>query len=90
MAYVFSLAFMPGLLSIFYGDEIGVQGIGNLDNRKPMPWDNPDLALLEFFKITDSIPYWESLYLDFLFLHDSVLVGCIVLGFLTISEYLSY
>lgn len=55
MAYVFSLAFMPGILSIFYGDEIGVQGVGNLDNRKPMPWDSPDQELLEFFKIVGAI-----------------------------------
>ncbi|MBQ7105764.1 MAG: hypothetical protein IJN90_07900 [Bacilli bacterium] len=37
-AYMASLAFMPGILSIFYGDEVGVEGLGNLANRKPFPW----------------------------------------------------
>ena len=49
MAYVFCLTFMPGILSIFYGDEVGVQGVGNLDNRKPFPWGKGDLELLGFF-----------------------------------------
>ena len=71
MAYVFSLAFMPGILSIFYGDEIGVQGVGNLDNRKPMPWDNPDIALLEFFKIIGAIRNAEDfMYEADLRVHD--------------------
>ena len=71
MAYVFSLAFMPGILSIFYGDEIGVQGVGNLDNRKPMPWDNPDIALLEFFKIIGAIRNTENfMYEADLRIHD--------------------
>lgn len=50
MAYVFSLTFMPGILSVFYGDEVGVQGIGNLNNRQPFPWDGGDKELLEFFR----------------------------------------
>ena len=71
MAYVFSMAFMPGILSIFYGDEIGVQGIGNLDNRKPMPWDNPDNELLEFFKIIGAIRRKEDfMYEAELKVHD--------------------
>ena len=52
---------MPGIFSIFYGDEVGVQGLGNLENRKPFPWgDNhindygkltyKDTELLEFFR----------------------------------------
>ena len=49
-AYVFALAFMPGILSIFYGDEVGLQGIGNLANRKPYPWGYRDKKLLEFFR----------------------------------------
>ena len=50
MAYIFALSFMPGNLSIFYGDEVGIQGIGNLNNRKPFPWDNLDNKLLDFFR----------------------------------------
>ena len=54
-AYIYTLAFMPGILSIFYGDEIGVQGIGNLANRKPYPWNKQDLDLLNYFKYIGNI-----------------------------------
>lgn len=60
MAYVFCLAFMPGILSIFYGDEIGLEGIGNLNNRKPFPWGEEDKELLEFFKIIGLIRKQEE------------------------------
>lgn len=49
-AYVTALAFMPGMFTIFYGDEVGIQGIGNLLNRATYPWGHEDLELLEFFK----------------------------------------
>ncbi len=49
-AYIFALNFMPGILSIFYGDEVGLQGMGSLANRKPFPWTKKDLELLEFFQ----------------------------------------
>ena len=54
-AYIFTLTFMPGILSIFYGDEIGIQGIGNLANRKPFPWGYEDIDLLNFFKYIGNI-----------------------------------
>ena len=49
-AYSFALNFMPGILSIFYGDEIGLTGLGNLLNRCPYTWDKRDEDLLLFFK----------------------------------------
>lgn len=49
-AYVFALTFMPGILSIFYGDEVGIQGLGNLANRKTFPWGSEDKELLEYFR----------------------------------------
>lgn len=48
--YVLILAFIPGILSIFYGDEVGLQGIGNLANRKQYPWGKRDKKLLKFFR----------------------------------------
>ena len=30
---------MPGNFTIFYGDEVGLEGLGNLQNRRYMPWD---------------------------------------------------
>ena len=49
-SYVTALAFMPGMFTIFYGDEVGMHGIGNLLNRGTYPWGNEDLELLEFYK----------------------------------------
>lgn len=49
-SYIFTLNFLPGILSIFYGDEIGMQGMGNLSNRRPYPKNNHDEDLLNFFK----------------------------------------
>lgn len=59
-AYIFALTFMPGILSIFYGDEIGIEGIGNLSNRKPYPWGKENLDLLNYFKYIGSIRKEES------------------------------
>lgn len=49
-AYAFTLAFLPGILSIFYGDEQGLEGMGNLANRRTFPKEVKDEELLEFFK----------------------------------------
>jgi alpha-glucosidase len=39
----------PGVPSIFYGDEIGLEGAGSLEARRTMPWDEAgwDTDLLE-------------------------------------------
>lgn len=49
-SYACVLAFLPGIFSIFYGDELGLQGIGNLANRAPYPWQHRDKDLLKFFR----------------------------------------
>jgi glycosidase len=49
-AYVFFLYSWPGIVSIFYGDEIGMQGLNNLANRRPYPWGKEDKELLEYFR----------------------------------------
>lgn len=54
-AYVFALTFLPGILSIFYGDEVGLQGMGNLANRKPYPWNKQDMDLLNYFRYIGNI-----------------------------------
>lgn len=49
-SYVSVLTFCPGILSIFYGDEVGVKGAGNLKNRATYPWNRGDKDLLNFFR----------------------------------------
>ncbi len=49
-SYLTAWAFLPGTFTIFYGDEVGMQGIGNLLNRATYPWGHEDLELLDFYK----------------------------------------
>lgn len=41
---------LPGVPSLFYGDEAGVQGYGDPFCRATYPWGNEDIKLLEFYK----------------------------------------
>ena len=54
-SYCFALAFLPGIFSTFYGDEVGTKGIGNLANRAPYPWGHRDKDLLKFFRMLGKI-----------------------------------
>ena len=49
LAVLFEMCFV-GMPTIFYGDELGVQGILENDYRAPMPWGNADPALYDFFR----------------------------------------
>ena len=63
-AYVYSLVFLPGILSIFYGDEAGLQGMGNLANRKPFPWNSYDYDMLDYFKYIGNVRNKETFLCD--------------------------
>lgn len=54
-SYLFALTFLPGNLSIFYGDEVGLEGIGNLLNRRNYPWGKEDYDLLAYFRFLGQI-----------------------------------
>ncbi|MBQ2934021.1 MAG: glycoside hydrolase family 13 protein [Clostridia bacterium] len=41
---------LPGIPSLFYGDEAGVQGFGDPFCRATYPWGNENTELLEFYK----------------------------------------
>ena len=62
--YIFTLTFLPGILSIFYGDEVGVEGMGNLSNRKPFPKINHDKQILAIFKNAGQIRQIEPFLKD--------------------------
>ena len=40
----------PGAPTVYYGDEAGVVGFTDPDNRRTYPWDNPDRALIDFHR----------------------------------------
>ena len=46
----FILTFWPGIFAIFYGDEVGIQGYGNLANRKSFPWNRMDKDILSYVR----------------------------------------
>lgn len=41
---------LPGVPSIFYGDEAGLQGYEDPINRRPYPWGNEDMELLDHYR----------------------------------------
>ena len=77
-AYLYALSFLPGNLSIFYGDEIGMEGLGNLANRRPFTWNNMDLELLNFVKnigkIRNKERFLEDALLEPVDINDKLLI----------------
>ena len=41
---------LPGVPSLYYGDEVGVQGMKDPFNRGCMPWAHPDRDLLHWYQ----------------------------------------
>lgn len=48
LAVLFLMTF-PGMPSIFYGDELGVEGVLEVEYRQAMPWGRED-TLLSFYR----------------------------------------
>lgn len=65
--------FLPGVPSIYYGDEVGLQGYGDPFNRRCFPWGNEDTDLLDFTKELGNIRKQINGYLsgNFIFLNFS-------------------
>ena len=40
----------PGMASIYYGDEVGLTGFDDPDDRRPYPWGREDLELREWYR----------------------------------------
>ena len=64
---------LPGVPSIYYGDEIGMQGMKDPFNRGCMAWDKPNEELLKWYKRLGQIRHsskafiggdFEKLYCD--------------------------
>ena len=50
MAFFTSLAYFPGNPTIFYGDDAGMEGLGNLMVRSPYPWGRRDKKITKFIR----------------------------------------
>ena len=49
LAFLFMMTFV-GMPTVFYGDELGIQGVLEAEYRHPMPWNGGDADLRAFFK----------------------------------------
>ncbi|MBP3521426.1 MAG: DUF3459 domain-containing protein, partial [Oscillospiraceae bacterium] len=49
LSILFLMSFV-GMPTIFYGDELGIQGVLEAEYRSPMPWGGGDKPLQEFFR----------------------------------------
>lgn len=46
---------LPGVPMIYYGDEVGLKGEGDPDNRRPFPWNNMSMEIYNHFREIISI-----------------------------------
>ncbi len=63
MAYTV-LSTLPGIPTVFYGDEIGLEGYHDPFNRRPFPWNNMDEDLLAYYRKIGKIRRDNELYRD--------------------------
>ena len=61
LAYL-TLATLPGLPCIYYGDEVGMEGYRDPFNRLPFPWHRMDGDLLSHYRAVGELRQKESLY----------------------------
>ena len=56
------LATLPGIPTIFYGDEAGLEGYGDPFNRMPYPWGSEEKHLLDHYRTIGNIRNKYSVY----------------------------
>lgn len=70
--------FLPGVPSVYYGDEAGLDGYGDPFNRRCFPWGHEDEDLVEFTKELSRIRHSSKVFVDgnlkFLTLSDDYVV----------------
>ena len=77
MAYAI-LATIPGIPSVFYGDEAGLEGYSDPFNRMPYPWGREDNKLIDYFAEIGKIRRGNEVYregdFNLLYVDSSTLV----------------
>lgn len=68
---------LPGFPSVYYGDEVGMEGLKDPFNRQAFPWGNLDMGLLGFFEKLGKIRTNNHMLKDAEFVPISGADGCI-------------
>ncbi len=63
MAYAI-LATVPGLPTVFYGDEVGLEGYKDPFNRRPYPWKTGNREIRNYYKRIGEIRISDDVYKD--------------------------
>ena len=56
------LATLPGVTTLFYGDEVGMEGFKDPFNRLPYPWNNVDTELCDYVRDLFTMRRSHSVY----------------------------
>lgn len=66
---------LPGIPCVFYGDEVGLEGYRDPFCRKPFPWNNMDVELLEIYRslgmLRKNEPFLTDAYFEIVSLTES-------------------
>lgn len=68
---------LPGVPTIYYGDEAGMQGYKDPFNRRCYPWGNENNELIEWYRLLGKIRNESMVFLDGTFEFLSSVAGCI-------------
>ena len=55
---------LPGVPSLYYGDEAGIEGFSDPFCRATYPWGNENKELLEFYRSLGTLRRNESAFID--------------------------
>lgn len=68
---------LPGVPSVYYGDEAGMQGYKDPFNRGCYPWGKENIELLDFYKALGRLRRENSVFKDGYFSPVSSMLGCV-------------
>ncbi len=68
---------LPGVPSVYYGDEAGLQGYRDPFNRACFPWGNENKELIEFYRTLGKIRRENEVFKEGWFIPVSASMGCV-------------